>query len=130
LIITCGHHQAIIFIAPQLGMEPSSHSYTLSTRISPLVSSITLNQTRTFNLPLFGNWWQPIYKDFMIKFFWIHVACPSFLPCVKWYGQVSWTRICSNCSPYIYAKKFGFESSHICLDRKYRSQFLPNDAKV
>jgi hypothetical protein len=49
----------------------------------PRFSSIIQNQTRAFNLPLFGNWWQPIYEDVMIKIFWIHVACPSILAYVK-----------------------------------------------
>ena len=53
----------------------------------------------------------------------------AILPCVKEYGHVSLTPNGSNCSPYISAKSLDC-SLHICLDRKYMRQFLPNDAKV
>jgi hypothetical protein len=57
--------------------------HTLSIEVSTKVSSISQNQTRAFNLLLFDNWWQPFSQRFSIKFFWIHVTCPSILPCVK-----------------------------------------------
>ena len=57
------HHHHDHHLAPPLGMGPSFHVYTLSTRISPKVSSIIQNQTSAFNLFLFGNWWQHFHKD-------------------------------------------------------------------
>jgi hypothetical protein len=66
-----------------LGLYQPHLIHKLSIEVSTKVSSISQNQTRTFNLSLFGNWWQPIYKDIMIKIFWIHVACPSILSYVK-----------------------------------------------
>ena len=63
---------------------PTSLSlHTLSIEVSTRVSSIIQNQTRAFNLPLFGNWWQPFLQRFSIKFSWIRVACPSILQCAK-----------------------------------------------
>jgi hypothetical protein len=73
----------IIFLAPSLGLCQPHLIHTLSIEVSTKVSSISQNQTRAFNLPLFSNRWQPFLQRFPIKFFWIHVACPSILPCVK-----------------------------------------------
>ena len=102
---------------------------TRANRLALRVSSIHQNQTRAFNLHLFGNWWQHFHKDMnwnSIKFLLLAQEC---LPCVKGYGQVSWTPIGSISSPYICAKSLDC-SLHICLDRKYRRQCLPNNAKV
>ena len=69
--------------APSLGMCFPILMITRASRLAHRVSSIHQNQTRAFNLPLFGNWWQPLHKDMNRNQFWIHVACPSLLPCVK-----------------------------------------------
>ena len=74
MIITC----SITWHVPT-----SLNLHTLSIEVSTRVSSILKNQTRAFNLPLFGNWWQPFLQRFSIKVSWIHVACPSILPCAK-----------------------------------------------
>ena len=115
--------------APPLGMRyPISWSLWVK-GLALRVSSINQNQTRAFNLPLFSNWWQPFHKDINWDLIEFMLLAQTYLPCVKEYGQVLWTPNGSNCSPYICAKSLDC-SLHICLDRKYRRQFLPNDAKV
>ena len=46
-----------------------AHNTSLEPKVSTLgCHSISQNQTRAFNLPLFGNWWQPFTKiGFSIK---------------------------------------------------------------
>jgi hypothetical protein len=73
----------ILFLALSLGLYQPHLIHTLSIKVSTKVSSVSQNQIRAFNLPFFGNWWQPFSQRFSIKFFWIHVACPSILTCVK-----------------------------------------------
>ena len=94
-----------------------------------MVLSIHQNKTRAFNLLLLGNWWQPFHKDMNWDLIESTLLVQAYLPCVKEYGQVSWTPNGSNCSPYICAKSLDW-SLHICLDRKYMRQCLPNDDKV
>ena len=82
------HHHNDHHLAPPLGMGPSFHVYTLSTRISPKVSSIIQNQTRAFNLPLF------VIDDnlFTMKFneIFLDSCClPKHFTMCKGYGQVS-----------------------------------------
>ena len=102
---------------------------TWLTRLALRVSSIHQNQTRAFNLPIFGNWWQPFHKDMNWNSIESMLLAQAYLLCVKRYGQVSWTPYGSDCSPYICAKSLDC-SLHICLNRKYMRQCLPNDAKV
>jgi hypothetical protein len=45
----------IIFLAPPLGLYQLHLIHTLSIKVSIKVSSISQNQIRAFNLPLFGN---------------------------------------------------------------------------
>jgi hypothetical protein len=95
-------------------------TYLIISRVNRLahrVSSIHQNQTRTFNLFLFGNWWQPFHKDMYWNLIWIYVACPRFFAMCKGYGQVSWTPNGSISSPYICAKSLDW-GLHICIDRK------------
>ena len=99
------------------------------TRLALRVSSIHQNQNRAFNLSIFGNWWQPFHKDMNWNSIESMLLAQAYLPCVKGYGQVSWILNGSNCSPYICAKSLDC-SLHKCLDRKYRRQCLPNEAKV
>jgi hypothetical protein len=80
LVITMHHDHLLSSIT---WIIPTSLIHTLSIEVRTKVSSISQNQTRAFNLPLFGNWWHPFSQRFSIKFFWIHVACPNILPCVK-----------------------------------------------
>ena len=91
-------------LAPPLGMcYPISWSLRVK-GLPPRVSSIHQNQTRAFNLPLFGNWWQPFHKDMNWNSIESMLHAQAYLPCVKGFGQVSWTPNGSNCSPYICAK--------------------------
>ena len=64
---------------------------------------ISQNQTRAFNLPLFGNWWQPFTKiGFSIKF--VNFHCLSkHLNQKIWFGQTIQVRFGSVGSPYICA---------------------------
>jgi hypothetical protein len=73
----------IFFLAPSLGLYQPHLIHTLSIEVSTKVSSISQNQTRDFNLPFFVIDDNLFSQRFLIKFFWIHVACPSILPCVK-----------------------------------------------
>jgi hypothetical protein len=81
LVITM-HHDHLLSSSTWI-VPTSSNPHTLSIEVSTKVSSISQNQTRAFNLSLFGDWWQPFSHRFLIKFSWVHVACPSILPCVK-----------------------------------------------
>ena len=57
------HHHAMIFICFTTWECATYLMITWETRLTLRVSSIHQNHTRAFNLPLFGNWWQPLYKD-------------------------------------------------------------------
>jgi hypothetical protein len=113
-----GHTIIMMFIvAPPLGM---CYPISWSLRVKGLalrVSSIHQNQTRAFNLSLFGNWWQPFHKDMNWNSIEFMLLAQAYLPCVKGYRQVSWTQNGSICSPYIYAKSLDW-SLHICMDWK------------
>ena len=53
----------------------------------------------------------------------------AYLPCVKdmdKFHELHMVEI----APPTYVLRVWIETLHIWLDRKYRSQFLPNDAKV
>ena len=50
-------------------------------------SLIHQNQTRAFNLPLFGNWWQPFHKDMNWNSFESMLLAQAYLPWVKGFGK-------------------------------------------
>jgi hypothetical protein len=68
-------------------------------------------------------------QRYELNFNWIHVACRSIFACVKWYGQVLWTRIGSISSPYICAKSL-YRSCTYAWIENVGGQCLSNDAKV
>ena len=110
-----GHHTIImIFICSTTWNYATYLMITRANRLVLRVSSIHQNQTRAFNLPLFGNWWQPFHKDMN----WIldesMLLAQAYLLCVNGYGQVLWIPYGRNCSPYICAKSLDW-SLHICL---------------
>ena len=53
----------------------------------------------------------------------------AYLPCVKDMDKFHELHIVA-IAPPTYVLRVWIVALHICLDRKYRSQFLPNDAKV
>jgi hypothetical protein len=107
----------ILTIAPPPRIVlPISWSLRL-TRLALRVSSIHQNQTRAFNLPLFGNLWQPFHKDMNWNSIESMLLAQAYLPCVKGYGKVSWSPFGSICSPYICAKSLDW-SLHICIEWK------------
>ena len=82
------HHHAITIVmiftvASSFGIVlPISWSLRW-TRLALRVSSIHQNQTRAFNLPLFGNWWQPFHKDMNWNSIESMLLVQAYLPCVK-----------------------------------------------
>jgi hypothetical protein len=93
-----------------LGLYQPHLIHTLSIEVSTKVSLIIQNQTRAFNLPLFGNWSQPFSQRFSIKFFWIHVACLSILPCVKDMDKFHKPELVAIAPPYICAKSLNLKA--------------------
>ena len=86
------------------------------------VSLIHQNQTRAFNLPLFGNWWQPFHKDMNWNLFESMLLVQAYLPCVKEYGHVSWIpngsvtpgfKDKAKCTPYVSPRN---QISHIATN--------------
>jgi hypothetical protein len=65
--------------------QPMSHTLRAH-RLVSRVLSIHQNQTRAFNLPLFGNWWQPLHKDMNWNHFESMLLAQAYLPFVKGYG--------------------------------------------
>ena len=53
----------------------------------------------------------------------------AYLPCVKDMDKFHELHMIA-IAPPTYVLRVWIEALHIWLDRKYRSQFLPNDAKV
>ena len=56
---------------------------TLSIKVSKLGFINYQNQTRAFNLPLFGNWWQPLTKIRIQINFELKLLAQTFLSCFK-----------------------------------------------
>jgi hypothetical protein len=88
--------------------QPISHTLRAH-RLVDRVSSVHQNQTRAFNLPLFGNWWEPFDKDMSWKHFEFMLLAQAYLPCVKVYGKVSWIWI-GSIAPPIYVLRVWIEA--------------------
>ena len=117
MIITMPSPSSWSSYAPSLGMCYLSHWSLRVIGLALSVSSIHQNQTKAFNLPLFGNWWQPFHKDMNWNSFESMLLAQAFFTMCKGFGQVSWIWIGSISSPYIYAKSLDW-SLHICMDWK------------
>ena len=115
------HHHGITIImiftvASPLGiMLPISWSLRW-TRLALRVSSIHPNQTRAFNLPLFGNWWQPFYKDMNLNHFESMLLAQPFLPRVKDLDKFHEPPLVAF-APSTYVLRVWIESLHICIDK-------------
>ena len=107
----------MIFICSTTWNSATYLMITRANRLSHRVSSIHQNKIRAFNLSLFANWWQPFHKYMNWNLIEFVLLAQVYFPCVKGYGQVSWTPIGSISSPYICAKSLDW-SLHICMDWK------------